>query len=84
MFPRFFFPKMFFIYSGTRMREGIRTFLDECAAAGRSEKTSHYLFVNGFDAKKIKIPIKEHLKRGATLARLTDAWLSTWGVETET
>ena len=79
-----FFSKMFFIYSGTLMREGIRTFLDECAAAGRSEKTSHYLFVNGFDAKKAKIPVKEHLKRGAILARLTDAWLSTWGGETET
>ena len=68
----------FLTYSGTRFREGIRLFLDECAAAGRSEKTAHYLYVNGFDPKRLKIPVPDHLKRGASLARLTNMWLSTW------
>ena len=71
----------FLAYSGTRFREGIRFFLDECAAAGRSEKTAHYLYVNGFDPKRLKIPVHDHLKRGASLARLTNMWLSTWGVD---
>ena len=65
------------------MHEGIRSFIDECVAAGRSEKTSHYLFVNGFNATKTRVPIIEHLKRGAALSRLTDAWLSTWRDEVE-
>ena len=71
----------FLAYSGTRFREGIRLFLDECAAVGRSEKTAHYLYVNGFDPKRSKIPVHDHLKRGASLARLTNMWLSTWGVD---
>ena len=66
---------------GTRFREGIRLFLDECAAMGRSEKTAHFLYVNGFDPKSNKISVQDHLKRGAILARLTDMWLSTWGVD---
>ena len=61
------------------MREGIRSFLEECVLAGRSEKTAHYLFVNGLDSKGSKIPVKDHLKRGASLSRLVDMWLSTWG-----
>ena len=65
------------------MHEGIRSFIDECVAAGRSEKTSHYLFVNGFDATKTRVPVREHLKRGVALSRLTDTWLSTWGNEVE-
>ena len=65
------------------MREGIRTFMDECAAAGRSEKSAHFLYVNGLDSKRCKIPVKDHLKRGACLSRLVDMWLDTWGEETE-
>ena len=65
------------------MRECIRSFLDECEAAGRSQKSAHYLFVNGFDPKWAKISVKDHLKRGASLARLVDMWLSTWGHETD-
>ena len=72
-----------FACSGTRFREGIRLFLDECATAGRSEKSAHFLYVNGFDPKRCKIPVQDHLKRGASLARLTDVWLSTWGAEEE-
>ena len=69
------------IYPGTRIREGIRAFLDECARAGRSEKSAHFLYVNGMDANGSKIPVKVHLQRGASLSRLTDMWLSTWGEE---
>ena len=65
------------------MREGIRSFLDECVAAGRSEKSAHYLYVNGFDSKKSRIPVKDHLKIGASLSRLTDMWLDTWGEDTD-
>ena len=80
-------PSLYFlcsiVCSGTRMREGIRTFMDECAAAGRSEKSTHFLYVNGLDSKRCKIPAKDHLKRGACLSRLVDMWLDTWGEETE-
>ena len=65
------------------MREGIRSFMDECAAAGRSEKSAHFLYVNGFDPRRSKIPVKEHLERGGCLARLVEMWLSTWGEETD-
>ena len=81
--PEFFETLVFIFYSGTRMRECIRSFLDECEAAGRSQKSAHYLFVNGFDPKWAKISVKDHLKRGASLARLVDMWLSTWGHETD-
>ena len=57
--------------------------MNECAMAGRSEKTAHYLFVNGMDTKGVKLPVQVHLQRGASLSRLTDMWLSTWGVEEE-
>ena len=65
------------------MREGIRSFLDECQAAGRSEKSAHFLYVNGFDSKKSRIPVKDHLQRGGALSKLVEMWLSTWGDETE-
>ena len=73
----------FIICSGTRIREGIRSFIDECWAAGRSSKSAHFLYVNGLDAKRSKIPIKDHLKRGASLSRLVKMWLDTWGEDTE-
>ena len=65
------------------MREGIRSFIDECALAGKSERSAHFLYVNGLDSKSCRVPIKDHLKRGASLSRLTDMWLSTWGEEEE-
>ena len=71
----------FEICSGTRIREGIRTFLDECAKAGKSEKSAHYLYVNGLDSEGLNVPVQIHLQRGASLSRLTDMWLSTWGEE---
>ena len=69
------------MYPGTRIREGIRDFLDECAKAGRSEKSAHYLYVNGLDSEGLHLPVQVHLQRGASLSRLTDMWLSTWGEE---
>ena len=73
---------MFFIICpGTRIREGIRGFLNDCSKAGRSEKSAHYLFVNGMDSEGVKVPVQLHLERGASLSRLTDMWLSTWGKE---
>ena len=68
---------------GTRIREGVRAFLNECAEVGRSEKTAHYLYVNGMDSKGVKLSVQVHLQRGASLSRLTDMWLSTWGAEEE-
>ena len=68
---------------GTRMREGIRSFLDNCMAAGRSEKSAHFLYVNGFDPKWSRVPVRDHLMRGASLSRLVDMWLSIWGDETD-
>ena len=61
------------------MREGIRSFLEECVLAGRSEKSAHHLFVNRLDPKGSKIPVEDHMKRGASLSRLVDMWMSTWG-----
>ena len=49
--------------------------------AGRSEKSAHYLYVNGLDSKGLHVSDQIHLQRGASLARLTDMWLSTWGEE---
>ena len=75
---RIHFP-FFTICPGTRIREGIRDFLDECAKAGRSEKSAHFLYVNGMDCVGVKVPVQVHLQRGASLRRLTDMWLDTWG-----
>ena len=53
----------------------------DCAKAGRSAKTSHYLYINGMDSRGAKVSVDVHLQRGASLSRLTDMWLSTWGEE---
>ena len=63
---------------GTREQEGIRAFLTECEAAGRSLTTAHYLYVNGQNAEGIKISVQDHLRRGASLIRLTNVWLEMW------
>ena len=68
-------------FLGTRMREGIRAFREECKAAGRSEKTAHLLYVNGLDQNETRLSTKVHLQRGASLSKLTDMWLHTWGEE---
>ena len=78
--PRFF---CFIFCSGTRIRKGIRSFIDECWAVGRSSASAHFLYVNGLDSKRSKIPVKDHLKRGASLSRLVKMWLDTWGEDIE-
>ena len=45
------------------MREGIRDFIDRCSEAGRSQKTTHFLYVNGKDQCGNSIPLKMHLQR---------------------
>ena len=67
-----------YFYPGTREQEGIRAFLTECEAAGRSLMTAHYLYVNGQSAEGIKISVQDHLRRGASLIRLTNVWLEMW------
>ena len=66
------------IYPGTRWKEGIRQFLNECRDAGRSDARAHYLYVNGLDAQGVQISKQAHMERGASLIRLTDIWLGTW------
>ena len=61
-----------------RVREGIRAFLSECRGAGWSRRTSFRYYVTGLDKDGVEISRKDHLLRGASLARLTDAWLNTW------
>ena len=56
-FSIFLFPPPQSIYPGTRVKEGIRAFLTECEAAGRSLTTAHYLYVNGQNAEGIKISV---------------------------
>ena len=61
-----------------RVREGIRAFLSACSLAGWSRATSYRLYITGMDKDGVEIPKKDHLLRGASLARLTDAWLNVW------
>ena len=56
----------------------VRAFLTECEAAGRSLTTAHYLYVNGQNAEGIKISVQDHLRRGASLIRLSNVWLEMW------
>ena len=66
-----------------RVREGIRTFLNDCKIAGRSSATAYRLYVTGEDAFGSKIATEEHLQRGGCLSRLTDEWLDLWESVTE-
>ena len=66
-------------HPGTRVREGIRAFIEDSRKLGKSEKTAHSLYVQGMDQNGAKVSTKEHLKRGAALSALTDMWLYTWG-----
>ena len=61
-----------------RVREGIRAFLSECRAVGWSRVTSYRFYVTGLNEDGVGVSRADHLLRGASLARLTDAWLSTW------
>ena len=57
---------------------GIKAFLDGCLQAGRSMATAFRHFILGFDEDGEKVDLEAHLKRGASLHELTEAWLSTW------
>ena len=61
-----------------RVREGIRSFMSGCRLAGWSRATTFKLYVTGFDKDGVEVPRRDHLLRGASLARLTDAWLNVW------
>ena len=62
----------------TRAELGIKAFLDECLQAGRSRASAFKYYIMGFDKMGNKIDIADHLKRGASLNKLTEMWLSTW------
>ena len=64
--------------SPVRDSEGITSFFESCKEAGLGKTASYSAFVMGKDSKGVQIPVKEHLTRGGTLSRLTDAWLATW------
>ena len=57
---------------------GIKAFLDGCLQAGRSMATAFKLFILGLDEDRKKVDLETHMKRGASLHELTEAWLSTW------
>ena len=61
-----------------RQREGIRQFFDECRRAGLSSTTSYRYFIAGLDIKGNQVGVKDHLLRGGSLLRMTEAWLEIW------
>ena len=64
----------------TRMREGIRDFLDECHVVGRSSAAAFVYYVTGKDKNGEIVPVVGHLQRGASLLRLQEKWVETWEV----
>ena len=64
--------------SFVRKKEGISDFLTSCREMGMSKAASYTSYVMGKSCQGIQIPVHEHLARGASLSRLTDAWLETW------
>ena len=62
----------------SRRQEGIRTFFDECRNAGLSSETTFRYYISGLNVKGDAIPVKDHLSRGGSLLRLTEAWLEIW------
>ena len=61
-----------------RQREGIRNFFDVCWHDGLSSETTYRYYISGLDSKGHSVPVKDHLSRGGSLLRLTEAWLDTW------
>ena len=61
-----------------RSQEGIRTFFEECRSVGLSSETTFRYFISGLDIKGVAIPVEDHLSRGGSLLRLTEAWLEVW------
>ena len=64
--------------SPVRRAEGISKFLDDCLKEGRSRASANMFYVTGKDCNGEQIPVKDHLERGGSLSRLTDAWLGLW------
>ena len=62
----------------TRVALGIKYFLDGCHQAGRSRASAYRYYVLGLDKNGDKIDLETHLKRGASLHKLTETWLSIW------
>merc|ERR1719219_3231947 len=63
---------------GTRMRLGITEFLESCLQAGRSRKTAYKFYVMGMDEHGARVDCGTHLRRGASLRKLTEDWLQIW------
>ena len=61
-----------------RVREGIRAFLSDCREAGWSRATAYRFYIAGMDKDGVEVTTKVHLLRGASLARLSDAWTNSW------
>ena len=64
--------------AGVREAEGIQSFLEMCRDAGMSKVAAYRAYIMGKDCHGVPIEVHDHLARGASLSKLTDAWLATW------
>ena len=64
--------------SAVREAEGILSFLEMSRDAGLSEVAAYRAYIMGKDCHGVPIGVSDHLARGASLSKLTDAWLATW------
>ena len=64
--------------SAVREAEGILSFLEMSRDAGLSEVAAYRAYIMGEDCHGVPIGVSDHLARGASLSKLTDAWLATW------
>ena len=62
----------------TRKTEGIRSFLESCREAGLASETAFRFFISGLDSKGCPIKVCDHMLRGKSLMKLTEAWLDIW------
>ena len=64
--------------SDVREAEGIQNFLEMSREAGMSRVAAFRAYILGKDVQGVPVQVSVHLARGASLSRLTDAWLSMW------
>ena len=64
--------------SAVREAEGILSFLEMSRVAGLSKLAAYRAYILGKDCHGAAIGVTDHLARGASLLKLTDAWLATW------
>ena len=64
--------------TGVREAEGIQSFLERCRDVGMSKVAAYRAYIMGKDCHGVQIEVNDHLDRGASLSKLTDAWLETW------